>query len=80
MHGIGKLNFKRVNDLSLIKHHLYTNIYIYMDTNLPLNAIVKLPYRQNRDSQGQEKFLAPSTDKQVRNYDRECSNHPFYQP
>ena len=51
-----------------------------MDTNLPLNAIVKLPHRQNRDSQGQEKFLAPSTDKQIRNYDRECSNHPFYQP
>ena len=28
-----------------------------------------------RDSQGQETFLAPSADKQTRNYDIECSNH-----
>ena len=27
------------------------------------------------DSQGQETFLAPSVDKQTRNYDTECSNH-----
>ena len=27
------------------------------------------------DSQGQETFLAPSADKQTRNYDTECSNH-----
>ena len=27
------------------------------------------------DSQGEETFLAPSADKQTRNYDTECSNH-----
>ena len=27
------------------------------------------------DNQGQETFLAPSADKQTRNYDIECSNH-----
>ena len=49
------------------------NIYIY--TNLPANAIVRLPSFRSGDSQGLEKFLAPSADKQTRNYDTECSNH-----
>ena len=43
-------------------------------TNLPVNAIVGLPHPRSRDSQGQETFLAPSGDKQTRNYDIECSN------
>ena len=46
-----------------------------MYTNLPVNAIVRLPHPRNGDSQGQETFLAPSGDKQTRNYDTECSNH-----
>ena len=54
-------------------------IYIYIDThthtNLPVNAIDRLPHPRSRDSQGQETFLAPSADKQTRNYDTECSNH-----
>ena len=32
-------------------------------------------HSQSGDSQGQEVFLAPSTDKQTSNYDTECSNH-----
>ena len=30
--------------------------------------MVKLPHPRNRDIQGQETFLAPSTDKQFNNY------------
>ena len=37
-----------------------------------MNAIVRLPHPQSGDSQGQETFLAPSADKQTRNYDIEC--------
>ena len=40
--------------------------------NLPVNAIVRLPYPRCGDSQGQETFLAPSSDKQTRSYDTEC--------
>ena len=48
-----------------------------MYTNLPVNSIVRLPHPRSGDSQGQETFLAPSTDKEIRNYDIECSNyHP----
>ena len=50
-------------------------IYIYVYTNLPVNVIVRLPHPRSGDSQGQETFLAPSADKQTRNYDTECSNH-----
>ena len=34
-----------------------------------------LPHPRSRNSQGQKTFLAPSTDKQTRNHDIECSNH-----
>ena len=44
-------------------------------TNLPMDVIVRLPHGRIGDSQKQEKFLAPSDDKQTRNYDIECSNH-----
>ena len=37
-------------------------------TNLPVNAIVRLPHPRSGDSQGQETFSAPSADKQIRNY------------
>ena len=48
--------------------------------NLLVNAIIRLPHPRNRDSQGQETFLAPSADNQTNNYDAECSNHhPLYQ-
>ena len=40
-------------------------MYIY--TNLPVNAIVRLPHARGGDSQGQETFLAPSAAKQTRN-------------
>ena len=46
-----------------------------MYTNLPVNAIVRLPHPQSGDSQDQETFLAPFADKQTRNYGIECSNH-----
>ena len=35
-------------------------IYIYIYTNLPVNAIVRLLHPRSGDSQGQETFLAPS--------------------
>ena len=48
---------------------------MYICTNLPVNAIVRLRHPRSGYSQGQETFLAPSADKQTRNYDTECSNH-----
>ena len=45
-------------------------------TNLPVNAIVRLPHPWSRDSQGQETFLAPSADKQTRNYDTRVLRPP----
>ena len=45
-------------------------------TNLPVNAIVRLPHPRSRDSQGQETFLAPSADKQNRNYDTRVLRSP----
>ena len=50
---------------------LVANIY----SNLPVNATVRLPHPWSGDSQGQERFLASSADKQTCNYDTECSNH-----
>ena len=47
----------------------------YIQTNLPVNDIVKLLHCWSRDSVGQEKFLAPSVDTQTHNYDTEYSNH-----
>ena len=44
-------------------------------TNLPVNAIVRLPHRRSGDSQRQQMFLAPTAGKQTRNYDIEYSNH-----
>ena len=40
-----------------------------------MDVIVRVPHPRSGDSQGQETFLAPSADKQTRNYDIECSNH-----
>ena len=55
--------------------YIYLYIYIYIYTDLPVNVIVRLSHPRSGDSQGQEKFLAPSADKQTRNYDTECPNH-----
>ena len=44
-------------------------------TNLPVDVIVTLPHPRSGDSEGQESFLAPSADKEIRNFDIECSNH-----
>ena len=49
-------------------------MYIDIYANLPVNVIVKLLLPRSGDSQGQEVFLAPSADKQTRNYDTECSD------
>ena len=51
------------------KVYIYIYIYIYIYTNLPVDVIVRLPHPRSGDSQGQETFLAPSADKQTRNYD-----------
>ena len=37
-------------------------MYIYIYTNLPVNATVRLPHPRSGDSQGQETFLAPSAE------------------
>ena len=39
-----------------------------MHAVLPVIAIVRLPHLRSGDSQGQETFLAPSSDNQTRNY------------
>ena len=44
-------------------------------TNLPMDVIVRLPHPESGYSQNHETFLAPSADKQTRNYHIECSNH-----
>ena len=54
---------------------IYMYMYLHICANVPVNVIVKLPHPRSRDTQGQETFLAPSADKQTRNYDTECSNH-----
>ena len=48
-----------------------------MHTNLPVNAIVKIPHLQPGPGPGPGpgKVLAPSADNQTRNCDTECSNH-----
>ena len=39
------------------------------------------PYHGSGDNQGQETFLAPCTDKQIHNYDTECSKqYPSQSP
>ena len=64
-----------INATLLPKRELFLNMFLYMYTNLPVNAIVRLPHPRSGDSRGQETFLAPSTDKQTQNHDTECSNH-----
>ena len=44
-------------------------------TNLPVNAIVRLPNLQSGDIQDLETFLAPSADNRTNNYVTEFSNH-----
>ena len=43
--------------------------------NFPVDVRVRLPNPQSGDTQGQEMFLAPSSDKPTCNYDKDCSNH-----
>ena len=40
-------------------------MYVYIYSNLPGNAIVRLPHLRRGDSQGQETFLAPSADSYI---------------
>ena len=54
--------------------YIYICIYIYIYINLVINTIVRRPHPRIGDSQGQD-MLAPSADKQTRNYNIECSNH-----
>ena len=60
--------------------YIYIYVYIYkyvyictQITNLPVNAIVRLPHPWGGDGQDQETCLAPSADNQTCNYDIECS-------
>ena len=53
--------------------YIYIYVCVYIFTNLPVNVIVRLPHPRSGDSQGQETFLAPSANKETRNYDKECS-------
>ena len=60
-----------------INTYTYIVIYIHIYTNFPVNAVVRLPHPQSGDSQGHETFLAPSADKETRNYYLKCSKHPY---
>ena len=59
---------------------MYMYIYIYIHTHTHTHTHTykftskchRLPHPQSRDSQDQEMVLAPSADKQARNYDTEC--------
>ena len=57
--------------------YIYVYVYVYYHIIIkflvPVNAIVRLTHPPSKYRQGQETFLAPSADKQIRNY--ECSNH-----
>ena len=44
-------------------------------TNLPVKAIARLPHPQSGESQGQETFLSPSTNKLYHNYDTGVLKH-----
>ena len=54
---------------------IYMYMYLHIYAHVPVNVIVKLPHPRSGDTQGQEKFLAASANKQTRNFDTECSNH-----
>ena len=47
------------------------NVY----TNLPVNAIVRLPHPRRGEGKSQETLLAPSVDKKICNYNTVCSKH-----
>ena len=48
-----------------------------INTNLPVDVILRLPYPRSGDRRGQETVLVPSADKETRKYNIECSNnHP----
>ena len=44
-------------------------------TNLPINAIVRLPHPQSGNTQCQKTFVAPTADNQTWNHDADCSIH-----
>ena len=52
--------------------YIYIYIYIYKFTS-KLHSQTTHP--ESGDSQGQETFLAPSADKEIRIYDTDYSNH-----
>ena len=72
--GIYK-SFNRLNKIYIYIIYIYIYIYIYIIYTYIYNAIVRLTHSRSGDSQGQETFFAPSTEKDTRNYDTECSNH-----
>ena len=47
----------------------------YVHKNLPLNVLLTLPHSWCGESHGQETFLGTSADNQIRDCDKECSNH-----
>ena len=52
-----------------------------MYTNLPVNAMVRLPHPWSGDSRGQETFLAPSADKKPATMTQSAQTTiPPYQP
>ena len=59
-----------------IKNLHELDIYIYIYTNLPVNAIVTLLHPRSGDSQAQETFLVPSADKQTCKYDTRVLKPP----
>ena len=45
--------------------------------NIHINVIVRLPRRRRGNSQGEERFLATTADKQTHSHDTDYSNHPY---
>ena len=69
---------RQILNYYITKKKLCIYIYIYIQI-FQKNIIVRLSYPRSGDSQTQKMCLAPSADKQTRNYDTDWSNLFPYQ-
>ena len=70
---MNKKNYSYIFQCTHLKLAFLMYVYIYMYIYLVI--CMYIPHPRSQHSQGQEKFLAPSADKQTCSYDTECSNH-----
>ena len=72
---------ERERDIDMLIYiYIYMYVYIYIYTYICIYKFTSECHSQASpssewDSQGQKTYLAPHADKQIRNYDIECSNH-----